>query len=612
MSAAREHVLVTAEITTPCKSGRRGSSEPTMKLAVRFGAIAPLLALALHVSGCTCSPVAPLGAASPPAASLAPLTPAPVGMTAADVDTAIRAAWLEDAITPAPAVDDARYLRRAYLDITGVIPPLSVVTAFLADGAADKRAKLIASLLASPRYADHWTDLWDRVLLGRDVKGRLVDREAFRGWLHGELAKNVGWNRMVTDLLTATGENRSEATGAVNWFVKYRDTPQDLAGSASKIFLGVQIQCAQCHDHKTEKWKTDDFRRFAACFAKTRAVAVGDPEMKQKTFAVTDADNIAMRKRQEPEIKAIVAAAPTALDGTDFSSSENRRQALAAWMTAPDNPWFARAAVNRLWAHFLGRGFVDPITDFRPGNPAVVPALLDALAKDFVASGYDLQRLIRLVCATEVYQRASVGKTKDKLWSRFRTEPLAPDELLDSIVVATKADAVAERGNKNLEAVRERLDKQISFLFDVDEESDAPDYDGSIPQALFLLNGAFVNAGARAIPGSALAEVLALAGDDDEKIRSLYLRTLSRLPDAGELAAAKEVLANPAIETETATEEAEPAADPKVEAKGKGKKGKGRGKGATAVKARAAQGKKGAYEDLFWALLNSSEFALNH
>lgn len=579
-----------------------------MKLAPRLGAIAPVIALALHGWGCGSAPPAPVASAAPLTSAVAP-PPAPTGMTAADVDAAIRAAWAKEGLTPAPTIDDARFLRRAYLDVTGVIPPLDVVTAFLADGAADKRAKLVASLVASPRYADHWTDLWDRVLLGRDVRARLVDRDAFRGWLHGELAKNVGWDRMVTDLLTATGENRADATGAVNWFVKYRDTPQDLAGSASKLFLGVQIQCAQCHDHKTEKWKTDDFRRFAACFAKTRTEAVGDPGMKDKTFAVTDADNVAMRKRKEPEIKAIVAAAPTALDGTDFSSSDNRRRALATWMTAPDNPWFAKAAVNRLWAHFLGRGFVDPITDFRPGNPAVVPDLLDALAKDFVSSGYDMRRLIRLICATEVYQRAAAGTAKDKLWSRFRTEPLAPDELLDSLVVATGADAVAERGNKNLEAVRERLDKQISFLFDVDEESDAPDYDGSIPQALFLLNGAFVNSSARAIPGSALAEVMALAGDDDEKIKSLYLRTLSRAPDAGELAAAKEGLANPAVEDE------EPAPDPKVEAKTKDRKGKGRGKGvvgAKAGKAHAAQGKKAAYEDLFWALLNSSEFALNH
>jgi hypothetical protein len=584
-----------------------------MKLAARLGALTPLLAFALHCGGCSGASPAPVATAAPSTSSVPAAPLPPTGLTAPDVDKAIRAAWTKEGATPAPMVDDARFLRRAYLDITGVIPAIETVTAFLADGAPDKRAALITALLASPRYADHWTDLWDRVLLGRDVRARQVDRDAFRGWLHGELAKNVGWNRLVTDLLTATGESRAPETGAVNWFVKYRETPQDLAGSASRIFLGVQIQCAQCHDHKTEKWKTDDFRRFAACFAKTRTESVGDADTKQKTFAVSDADSPAMRKRKEPEIKAIVTAAPTALDGTDFSSSENRRQALATWMTAPDNPWFAKAAVNRLWAHFLGRGFVDPIADFRPGNPAVLPDLLDALARDFVASGYDIQRLIRLICATEVYQRAAVGRVKggDLLWSRFRVEPLAPDELLDSLVVATKADAVAERGKKNLDAIRDRLDKQISFLFDVDEESDDADHDGSIPQALFLLNGAFVNASARAVPGSALAEVMALPGDDEAKIRSLYLRALSRAPDAGEIAAAKELLAAPAIDDE------EPAADPKLDpkTKGKGKKGAGRGKGAALTKAaknRATQGKARAYEDLFWALLNSSEFTLNH
>jgi len=586
-----------------------------MKLAPRLGYLAPLLAFTLHCGGCSGASPAPVASGSPSASQVAaPSAPsAPTGLTAPDLDKAISAAWSKDGVTPAPLVDDARFLRRVYLDITGVIPSIDAVNAFLADSAPDKRGALVASLLASPRYADHWTDLWDRVLLGRDVRARLVDRDAFRGWLHGELAKNVGWNRMVIDLLTATGESRAPETGAVNWFVKYRDTPQDLAGSASKIFLGVQIQCAQCHDHKTEKWKTDDFRRFAACFAKTRTDVVSDADMKQKTYAVSDADNIAMRKRKEPEIKAIVSAAPTALDGTDFSSSENRRQALATWMTAPDNPWFAKAAVNRVWAHFLGRGFVDPITDFRPGNPVVLPELLDALARDFVASGYDIQRLIRLICASSVYQRAAVGKAKsgDLLWSRFRVEPLAPDELLDSLVVATKADAVAERGKKSLEAIRERLDKQISFLFDADEESDDADHDGSIPQALFLLNGAFLNTSARAVPGSALAEVMALPGDDEAKIRSLYLRTLSRQPGAGEIAAAKALLAAPAIEDE------EPAPDPKddVKTKGKGKKGAGRGKGAAltnAAKTRAAQGKARPYEDLFWALLNSSEFTLNH
>src|SRR5262249_50723059 len=152
----------------------------------------------------------------------------------------------------------------------------------------------------------------------------------------------------------------------------------DLAGNASKLFLGVQIQCAQCHDHKTEAWKTEDFRRFAACFAKTRAEPAAMADMgKKKRFDIKDTDDISLKKRKEPEIKAIASAPRAALDGTDLSKSDNRRRALASWMTAKDNPWFAKAAVNRVWAHFLGRGFVDPITDFRPTNPPVAPELLN-------------------------------------------------------------------------------------------------------------------------------------------------------------------------------------------------------------------------------------------
>jgi Protein of unknown function (DUF1553)/Protein of unknown function (DUF1549) len=575
---------------------------------------APLAAIALLVSGLGCggcgapapAPVAPPPPTAAPVVSAAPV--APPLMAPAEIDRRLRTEWARLGLTPAPAVDDARFLRRAYLDLTGRIPPVEDLSAYLADKSPDKRQKAVDALLASPRWVDHWTNYWDRVLLGKMVRANLVDRDAFRAWLHGELAKNVGWNKLATDLITASGDSREDATGAVNWFVKFRDTPADLAGTTSKIFLGVQIQCAQCHDHKTEAWKMDDFRRFAACFAKTQSQPAGEGDMaKQKRYDVHDSDKIALPRRKEPEMAAIADAPPAAIDGTDLSKADNRRQALAAWMTAPNNPWFAKAAVNRIWAHFLGRGFVDPVADFRPSNPPAMPELLDALASDFIASGYDMKHLMRVICESEAYQLASSGgaaKEGDKVWSRFRVEPLGPDELVDSVLVATKIDAVAELRKQSLEELRARFDRQFTFLFDVDEESDDPDYDGSIPQALFFLNGAPVNNSARVAPGSALAEVLAMEGGDDAKIRSLYLRTLSREPDAGEVAAAQEVLATPAVD---------PPEDPAADAKPKGKgKGKGKGKRGGGGKGGEDQAKKRAYEDLLWALINSSEFALNH
>jgi len=525
------------------------------------------------------------------------------------IDDALRAAWQKEGITPTAAIDDAGFLRRAYLDIVGVIPSAEATAAFVAEEGKDKRKKIIDALLANPRYAEHWTNVWDRALLGTEVKRRNVDREAFRAFLRSELTKNTPWDKLVYALVTAEGKSgpvgemadddddamagppgggammgddgddeeastEDKVNGAVNWLLKYQNNPQDLAGATSRIFLGVQIQCAQCHDHKTEAWKTEDFQALAACFATTRARPT-EPKakkVKMRHFEVAEVKR-PPRKQKSPELRAIASAKPKALDGTDLSQGKSRRKALAAWITAPQNPWFAKAIVNRVWAHFLGSGFVEPITDFRPSNPPALPALLDALAADFVAHGYDLQHLVRLITTSEAYQRSADKKAEGqgKLWSRFRMRPLGPDELIDSIVTATKIDEARKgRGRKSLEQIRSQLERQMSFLFDVDEEApERDDYEGSITQALYLLNGSFLNESSRKIPGSALAEVLAMPGDDEAKIASLYRRVLSREPTKEET---------------------------------------------TAISARLGEGKNKAetYEDLLWALLNTSEFTFNH
>jgi hypothetical protein len=579
----------------------------------------PLAVLALDACARGSQPPQTTAASAPTTASApaapADTTAAPLAPEA--VDAAVRAAWEKEGVHPAPAVDDARFLRRVYLDLTGVIPPPEAVTAFLADTSPDKRRKVIDALLASPRWADNFTNYWDRVLLGREVKGPFVDRDAFRDWLHGELSRNTPYDRMVRELITANGVSsegdagdddddlpgmgprdggaaggNGRVNGAVNWLVKLSDMPQDLAGATSRLFLGVQIQCAQCHDHKTEAWKTDDFRRFAASFAETRVEPIDPPRMgKKRRVEVRDAGMVVLKKRkQDPEIKAIAEAKPRALDGTDLSKAASPRAALAKWMTSPQNPWFAKAAVNRVWAHFLGRGFVDPITDFRPSNPATLPDVLDLIARDFVAGGYDVKRLMRLVCNTEVYQRAApkakLSPAEEKLWAGFHVEPLGPDALLDSIVAAVDLEGVLGQraAGRTVDDVKRARGKQFGFLFDVDEESDAPDFEGSIPQALFLMNDGFVNNNGRAAPGSALARILDMPGGDADKITALYLRTLSRPPSPEEVATWKAFVAPPRDDLA----------------------------GARADKARPRKARKQAYEDLLWALLNSSEFTFNH
>jgi hypothetical protein len=578
---------------------------------------------------------APSMPAPPPVGQLPPVDPKPI-------DAAIRAEWTKAGITPVGRVDDARFLRRAYIDIVGVIPPESAVTAFLADKAKNKRARLVEELVASPAYAEHWAAYWDDVLIGRVQREPTVDRGAFRAWLQDQFAKNAPWNTVVYALMTATGQNSAggKATygvtpppmapaattadeddapagnaaainGAVNWTLKFTSTPQDLAGSAAKTFLGVQIQCAQCHDHKTEKWKQVDFQRFANCFTRTRLVVLdkGPAMGKVRRVEVRDLDRPAPRLNKNDDLKDILVAKPAPLDGPDLSSSRNVREAIAAWFTDAKNPWFAQETVNRMWGHMLGRGFVDPVDDIRPSNPATMQPLLDQLAADFVAHGYDLRYLIREIAATQAYQLSSEvpitwkpGEKADlerKLWARFRIAPLGPEELIASVLRATDLEEAVRKNPKlDMDAIRLKLARAYAFIFDVDEEADVESFDGTITQALTLLNGAFVGAGSSDLPGGALAQVLAGPGDDAAKTRRIYLRTLSRPPSVDEAAYWQKYLTDA---------QAAPAAAQAPKPKG-GPLEKLESRGAAAPKTARTQ----AFEDMFWALMNSSEFVFNH
>lgn len=566
----------------------------------------------------------------------------------------LREAWRSAGVEPAPAVDDARFFRRAHVDLLGVTPSPESVEAFLADRAPDRREKAVAAMLASPRYAQRWATYWERQLLGRQVRPQLVDRDVFRGWLADRFARNESWAALVRDLVTATGRNRpdgddrrrveeserdrdrsgnvgaGEVNGAVNWLLKYQTAPADLAGATSRVFLGVQIQCAQCHDHKTEPWKTDDFRRLAACFVQTRLEPV-DREGNRRRVDLRDADRVPRGNPKRAMAMAdFASASPAALDGTDFSSSPNRRQALAAWLTSPTNPWFARAIVNRMWALLLGKGFTDPIDDIRPSNPPVVPELWAKLAEDFAAHGYDLRRLIALVTATEAYQRASapsrspdptVAAREARLWARFRPLPLGPDELVDSLVAATGLDRVAERrAALDVEAIKGRLREQFVALFDVDEEATGDDeFDGTVSQALLLLNGNLTAIGASTTPGGALAQVLASNTDDAAKVRALYLRTLSRPPSADELSSALTfvAIASTAPLPDAPNVDSPPSPATRMTSPKQPGPRRKAGKGADPLDRLARRAHPGvdrraqAWEDLFWALLNSSEFSFN-
>lgn len=540
-----------------------------------------------------------------------------VSVQTARIDAQLEAAWKTRALVPASAADDATFLRRVTLDLTGTIPTTAEVQQYLADVAPDKKGRAIDRLLASPEYVEHWTNYWDAALLGLKVSNR-VDRAAFRAWLRERIAANTPWDQLVFELLTAEGasspggskKDRAVAVtgeampgdravsapvdvddrgdrqsagvnGAVNFVLKFLDAPADYPSTVSRVFLGVQIQCAQCHDHKTEAWKQTDFQKLAAGALHFKSEALGDAKMNaaQQVFEVKDAAKIFPRVAKDPDNQAIAKARPTGLDGVVLAKGDKTREAFAAWITAKDSPYFARAYVNRIWGHLLGRGFVDPVDDIRPSNPPQAPEVFDLVTKEFSTSGYDPKRLLGMLARTRAYglaaarAKTSAGAPKDiELYSSFRLVPLGPTELLGALSRATSFDAA---NKKQSAQAKLNLVRSFQTLFDVDEEFDTDDFEGSLAQALTLLNGGTLASATSAAKGTALADILAQNPGEDARIGAIYLRALSRPVTPAELARAKAFLAG----------------------------------------ARTAAGKKGEpqiYGDLLFVLLNSSEFFFNH
>jgi hypothetical protein len=579
------------------------------------------LVSASSFAACSAPPPAPH---PPPSASVAGTpSPAPAavdaGLTSAALDDALGEAWKKAGITPAPLADDATFLRRVSLDLHGVIPTEEEVNAFLADTSPQKRAVLIDKLLAHPRATEALVDYWESILLPPAPKERRVSRPDFRAFLRERFAKNVGWNQIAEELIGATGQNGGapedgqKINGAVSYLLKFGNQTADLAGTVSKTFLGVQIQCAQCHDHKTEAWKQSDFQKFAACFQEVKIDGIDKGGGGLQRAAIVNKDKLPPRVlKQTP---------PTALDGTAITpdTDGSRRTALAKWMTRPDNPYFAKVFVNRTWAHFFGRGFVNPVDDIRPSNPADLPELLDLLARDFVAHGYDIRRLQRQLAGMRAYQLDgkatpdATGKSPEiKLWSRYRLSPMGPDVLLDSTVRALGIEAVVEKTEGQSESeLRQGLRDKLAFVFDVDEEDDPPDFEGTLSQSLFLLNGRLVNAVSMDLPGAALDKLLAEEPDDEKLVKRLFVRVLGRPATAPELAP---LLAHVKGESPTEQRAADAKAEARRAAKKKNKKPKKAGKDPYSHLAGtpSSDPRRRAFEDVLVALVNSSEFFFNH
>ncbi|MCB9937429.1 MAG: DUF1549 domain-containing protein [Planctomycetaceae bacterium] len=334
-------------------------------------------------------------------------------------------------IQPSPRSVDSEFIRRVYLDVIGVLPSRSETEAFLADGDSNKRHKLIDRLLERDEYAEFWAQKWSDLLRIKSSKLSASGVHKFHRWIVRAMQENIPYDQIATELLTARG---STFTNPPANFYRAMADPNDCAESVSQLFLGIRIQCAKCHNHPFDRWSQDNYYGIGAFFSRVQRKPIGGDG---DVFVWLDRGSEATQPRTGQLIRPWL---PLTGD-IDPLADTDRRRLFADWLISSENPFFARVAVNRIWAHLLGRGIVDPVDDFRADNPASHPELLDALAQTFVETGYDQKELIRTILKSQVYQLSS--KTNDsnqqdgKYFSHVYARPLGAEQLFDAVCHTT-------------------------------------------------------------------------------------------------------------------------------------------------------------------------------
>jgi hypothetical protein len=464
----------------------------------------------------------------------------------------------------APA-DDAEFLRRVYLDLHGVVPPAERVARFLDDGRADKRTELVDELLANPRFGQHLADIWQRRLISPLANEQRMNPERFADWLSDRFNRDR-WDRTVFDLLTASG--KMEDNPAVTYLVEGRFplSVTALTDLSSRCFLGIRLNCAQCHDHPFAEWKQQDYWGMAAFFAQIQT-----PNRPKMVYMAGVQDNPQMTLaslRDSDGIDGFQPRPPTFLGGDAVSTGDEQtlRRALASWLTSPENPYFSRAAANRMWWHFFGRGIVNPVDDMHTGNPPSHPELLDALSRAFADSGFDLKFLCRAIVNSRAYQQTSragdQAEREAELFARMSIKVLTAEQLYDSLVAI-----LGPPGKTAGIDTRFGVRHEFTQFFGSDGDPDPIRYERGIPHLLRLMNSPQF-AGRNV---SALVTRVATSGRAADKVvDELFQTILARRATPAEQTLIRDQL---------------PSAD------------------ASALL---------AYRELAWALLLSSEFSLNH
>ena len=504
---------------------------------------------------------------------------------AAKIDQLIEAQWKQRSIQPAPLADDSEFLRRIYLDLTGRIPRVSEVREFLDDKAADKRAKLVDRLLHDPRYVFHLNNTWRAIILPPNNNQLLLQQQpAFKTWLDRQVQENVPYDRMVRELLTTAVQpgapvRAAVAVGAANtpspaaFYQLNEFKPENLASATTRTFLGVRLECAQCHDHPFAKWTRTQFWEFAAFFSAIQPIQPAPGIRGKEPPKRFDGRSIKIPGKDQ-----VVQARYLDGQSPDWNKVPDSRGALASWITSKENPYFAQTGANRIWGHFFGIGIIDPVDDEAgEDNPPSHPELLAELTKHFVAHDFDIKQLISAVLLSKTYQRTSeqthASQADPRTFARMPLRGMTPEQLFDSLAQATGYNEPPVQGNVRFVAVARPGDPRSEFLARFASQDRKTETQTSILQALALMNGKFV-ADATSVERSTTFAAVADAPflSTEQKIETLYLATLSRMPRAEELARMTGYVTNGG-----------PRSDPRS-----------------------------ALSDVFWMLLNSSEFILNH
>lgn len=482
------------------------------------------------------------------------------------IDQEIARSLAEAKVPVSPLADDAEFLRRLYLDVVGVIPPAEKVSAFLSSTDPAKRAKVIDEVLADSRFGTSLAEVWSGLMLPRESNNRRLDHAPLQKWLGDSFNKNMPLDKLVYELITSTGDQ--DKNGAVTYFIG-NPTVDKMTDNVSRMFLGVQLQCAQCHNHPFTDYKQNEYWGMAAFFMKVKLTA--NPQQAAKKGVapgIVETAAVKGKKAGLPESAKIVPAKFLQAEEPKIKSEEPSRPILAKWMTSPSNPFFAKAMVNRFWYQAFGRGLVNPVDDMHDENGPSHPELLAALTEQFKANEFDVKLLLKAIFNSEAYQRTSRPTGDNGLdnvyYSHRLVRVMSAEQLYDSLTaVVGKGNARERPATPTKKGPAQGGRENFLNFFRIDEGADPLEYQTGIPQALRLMNSAQANATSEGVN-----QAMQGAKGPAQVIENLYLRTLSRRPTQQE--------------TDRFT-------------------------------AYVAQGEaRVQYGDILWALLNSSEFALNH